>query len=941
MMTSRGREFRAYQAVALAVCLLALAGTADAAATGRIRGRVLDASTREPLIGANVVVEGTELGAATDAAGEYLVANVPAGRHDLVCSYIGYETQRKTGVVVIPDQTVTEDFGLGTGDRIQMGEVVVAGARDAIVRTVASTSRPMTDEEIAKLPVATLADIVKLQTGVVTSPVYGQHLRGGRPDEVAYYVDGVATSDPLFGYQAARVNPEATAEVVIISGGFDAEYGEAMSGIIQVITKEGKGRFKGRLKYTTDELLPGGLNFGDNRYEASLGGPVPGFARLRYFMSGELYFTDDYSPLKHKLSHQQRQDYKGTMKLTYSLPVNEGMRLTADGFAAREQFEMFPWDRENENHLGFRYNLDRFLSRRDRAKKADVSVNHMLSKTTFYTMRFNYFGDERTTAVRDLEREAEERNFGTRFWDDYVFKAEDTVKKDDSVLFRPMPGYVQQSQVNTNNPWGVYNLYYGAGDYRFFQMHWADVLTLKGDVTHNIGKVHEFKTGLELRKNYLHRRYNSLPWDPNPFVDSYDVEPINAAAFVQDRMDFEDLVVRAGLRLDYLAPLTRKRARPDVIEDTSTVAAETKFKLSPRLGVSFPITNKTKFRFSYGHFFQTPAYRYLFDNIGSAAYSRGNMIIGNPDLLAQQTIAYELGLEQEVSRYVVADLTAYYKDIFDLMGTRFQPAIPLGYFPLVNEEYGSVRGFEVGVQKALSDYWNARVSYGLSLARGTASYTYEWYYERYRYGTDPVTGMQMEPPRRDYALEFDERHNAKLSLGVDLPGDLKFIPLRDLSGTVLVSYGSGLPYTPREVGARGLNAGRQTAERNSARMPPRFAADLNAAKFFRVGGLKLGLTAVVTNLLNNQTVHWVYGATGLPDDDGYAATLSPANWGVTSDVTLLNPSLYNPVRDRNHDGYITDEEEYSAYKVGYLDFVNNPINYGAPRQIRVGVSLEF
>ena len=939
---SRPRAQYALAAVTTAaVCtILLLAGTASAASTGRISGKVVDSRSGEPLAGANIVVEGTELGAATDASGEYLISNVPVGTQVLVCSYISYETQRKTDVLVILDQTITEDFRLGPA-RIEVPVVEIKSTRATIVRTDPTTSRYMASEEIAKMPVATLADIVRLQAGVVTSPVYGQHIRGGRPDEVMYFVDGVATTDPLFGYSAARVNPEATAEVVVISGGFDAEYGEAMSGIIQVITKEGKEVASGRLGYVTDEVFPGALNFGDNRYELSLGGPMPGVKKLRYFMSGELYFTDDYNPLKYKLPHQQRQEYKATGKLTYSLPINDGMRITADGFMAREQYEMYLYDRENENHLGFKYNLDRFLSRRERVKTLNVSANHMLTKGTFYTLRVSYFRDERTQAVRDLGREAEERNYAVRFWEDYIFKAEDTVKKNDSVLFHIMPDYVQQSQVNTNNPWGVYNLYYGEGDYRFFQMNWSNVLTFKGDITHNVGKVHEFKTGIEVRSNSLHRRYNSLPWDPNPFVDAYDMKPVNSALFVQDRMDFEDLVVRAGLRLDYLDPAARKRARPDVIEDTTTVAATIKYKVSPRLGVSFPITTKTKFRFSYGHFFQTPSYRYLFDNIGTAAYLRGNQIIGNPDLLAQQTIAYELGLEQEISDQVVADLTAYYKDIFDLMGTRFQSAIPLGYFPLVNEEYGSVRGFEIGLQKVLSGYWSARASYGLSLARGTASQTYEWYYERYRYGTDPVTGLQMEPPRRDYALEFDERHNAKVSFSVDLPRDLAVVPLREFNGTFLVNFGSGLPYTPREVGARGLNAGRATAERNSARMPPRFWSDLNAAKYFTVGQMKLGISLVINNLFDNEMVQWVYGATGLPNDDGYAATLSPATWAVTSDINLLNTSLYNPVRDHNHDGYITDEEEFAAYKVAYLDFVDNPSNYGPPRQIKLGVNIGF
>ncbi len=920
------------------ILLLVIFSLTIAGETGRIRGRVVDAKTGEPLIGANVVVEGTMLGAATDINGEYLITNVPAGKQTLVVSYIGYQTQRRSDVLVIVDQTVTQDFRLSPGT-VEMGVVEVKGKREAIVRTDPTTSRYITTEEFTKMPVATLADIVRLQAGVVTSPAYGQHLRGGRPDEVMYYVDGVATSDPLFGYQAARVNPEATAEVVVISGGFDAEYGEAMSGIIQVITKEGKEFTQGRWRWTTDDVFPAPLDYGNNRYEASIGGPFPGIKPLRYFLSGELYFADDYNPMRYKLPHQNRQDYKFTSKLTYSLPLSEGLKLTADGYIAREQYELYPYDRESENHLGFKYNLDHFLSRRERVKKFNFSANHMLSKATIYTVRLSYFGNERMIGVRDLEREARERNYSFRFWEDYIFKAEDTVRKDSSVIFHPMPGYVEQSKSNTNNPWGVYNLFYGYGDYRYFQLHWADVFTLKADITHNVGKIHEFKFGGELRQNYLHRRYNSLPWDPNPFVDLYDVKPIGAALFIQDRMDFEDLVARIGLRFDYLDPLAYKRANPADIEDTTTVRASRKFKFSPRVGISFPIAARTKFRFSYGHFFQTPAYHYLYDNISSAAYARGNQIIGNVDLRAQQTIAYELGLEHLLSDVVVFDATAYYKDVLDLMGIRYQPAVPMGYYPVVNEEYGNIKGFELGLQKLASQYWNARVAYGLSFARGTASYAYEWYYERYRYGVDPVTGEEMEPPRRDYALDFDERHNVKFSVGCDFPGDFAFVPLRDFDAAVLFNYGSGLPYTPREV--RRLNAGRPTGERNSARMPPRFTTDANAAKYFRLGKLRLGFTCVVTNLFDSEIVQWVYGYTGLPDNDGYISTYSPANWVLDPDVTLLNFGKYHPVRDINHDGYLTDEEEYIAYKMAYLDFVNNPVNYGPPRQIRVGVIFEF
>lgn len=930
--------------ITLCLLLIALCSLLYAGETGRIIGRIIDAESKTPLVGVNVIVEGTTLGAATDERGNYLLSNVPAGNQSVTASYIGYEPTRIKDVLVISDQTVTVNFNLRP-TIIEVGPVEITAERQLLIRTQASTQRVITTAEFDKLPVGTLGAIVNLSPGVVTSPAYGTHLRGGRPDEVVYFVDGISTTDPMYGYSAARVNPQATAEVLVISGGFDAEYGEAMSGIIQVVTKEGRENTAARLKHTTDAFLPKAVNFGYNRTEFSVGGPTF-LPQLRYFLSGEAFFTDDYEPRKYKLPHHDRQDYKLTSKITYTLPIVAGLKLTADGFYARDQWNLYPYEREQSganNHIGFKYYLDHFLSRQERVRKGGIAANHMLSKNTFYTVRYGYFWDERVQAVRNLAKEESlGYTFGWKIWQDYQFKALDAVRDSADAIYYLAPYYSEQRNDVTNNPFGVSNLFYGKGDYRFFLLHGSTVHTLKADLTHNIGKIHELKTGLETRWSYLYRRYNSLPWDPNPFVDKYDYNPLNIATYLQNRMDFEDLVVRVGLRFDYLDPSVLKRANPNNIEDTTKVQALKKYKFSPRLAVSFPIGERTKFRFSYGHFFQTPPFRYLFENITDAAYRRGNMIIANPDLRAQQTVAYELGVEVLLTSMMSLDFTAYYKDIYDLVGVRFVKAVPLGYYPIVNEEYGNVRGVEIGFTKQLSNYWSSRLAYGLSMAKGTASYGYEWYYDRYAYGIDPISGEEMEPPKKDYALDFDERHSAKLDVGVDFPQDFIFIPARNLKATILFNYGSGLPYTPRERELRqGLNSGRPTAENNSARMPARFTADCKVSKgFVLTRKFKLNIVCDVTNLFNTKIVEWVYGYTGKPDDDGNADRYAPEQWANIPDVSLLS-SMYHPARDLDSNGLISDFEEYVSNKMAWKDFVDNPMNYGSPRQIRFGIDFEF
>jgi hypothetical protein len=225
------------------------------------------------------------------------------------------------------------------------------------------------------------------------------------------------------------------------------------------------------------------------------------------------------------------------------------------------------------------------------------------------------------------------------------------------------------------------------------------------------------------------------------------------------------------------------------------------------------------------------------------------------------------------------------------------------------------------------------------MARGTASYFSEWYYERYRYGIDPVTGHEMDPPKRDYFLDFDERHAVRADVSLQLPRDFSVAVMRDVQWTLLFSFGSGLPYSVREL-KQGLNSGRVIGENFSARMPPRYSVDTRLSKGVHLGPLAVSLVLDITNLFDFQNVEWVYGFTGKANDDGYAAIFSPADWAGNVPITVAS-GTYSPCRDLDHNGYITPEEEYNAYKTAYKDFVDNPNNYGAPRQVRLGISVEF
>jgi outer membrane receptor protein involved in Fe transport len=896
--------------------------TAYAGETGKIAGRVIDANTKEPLVGVNVVVEGTELGAATDATGHYLIINVPVGTYDVTASYVGYEPVRVKGVKVIVDQTTYVDFQLKpTVIEIQK-PVEVTAERPMIIKTAVQTTRIAGEEELKKLPLTVVTQLVNLQAGVVTHGGFA-HVRGGRYDEVLTLVDGISAVDPFYQIAYHRPPSAAVSEVSIITGGFDAEYGEAMSGVVQIIKKEGGEKHSGVLRYTSDDFLPSrALDFGYNFYQFSLSGPL--FSkRFRYAISGELMHTEDASPTKYKLQ-KPRDEYTGDIKLTYKLPKS---KFSLSYYTACYQWQAWA--------NSWKYWLDHYAAVRSFGDQLAVNFNTVLKENMILDLKAGYHYYDRLQTVRDKEYEKRDKSHILEklgLWDLYRFKSEDYVFKNpdglspESAVFKlwkDKDAKWTEYNVSDNNPWGV-PLFYCYGDYRLWHYRQSKTYDFKGDFTYIYKKIHEIKTGYEAKFYSLWLLENSLPWSSNPFWDAYKKYPWTFAYYLQDRADFGDLVVRAGLRLDMLNPASRYRKYGEDgrnVLDTTTTQAKIKYKISPRLGISFPVTEKMKFRFSYGHFFQTPTFTNLYESLFADIIQRGNIIVGNPDLNAQKTISYESGLEWQMSDFWGADITLFYKDIYDLVGTRPVPALPMGYTIITNVEYGRVFGFEVGLQKRLSNYWSGKLAYTFQIAKGTAAEAWQWY--TYNYQGIPFTQI-------DYYLDYDQRHVVNLDLGLSFPSDFVFIPLRDFDVGMIFNFGSGFPYTPTDV--RGTRIG----DLNSARMPATWNIDARLSKDIKIGHLTLSLFCDILNVTNRLNVTNVYSATGAPDWDGQVFVPGQFSWGQ-----IPGDAGYHPARDYNHDGWISQMERYDSYIKAREDAINNPGNYGPPRRVRVGIGFGF
>ena len=949
----------------LAVCglLLAVSGI-YAGETGRIVGQVIDAQTREPLVGVNVVIEGTESGAATDMQGKFLITNVASRRVNVTASYMGYESITKKDVLVILDQTITVDFQLNSTVIPIEKPIVVQAEREMVIRTAVATTRTISSEEFTRLPVNQLTQLVGLQAGVRQDDTRGwTHIRGGRYDDVSYLIDGVAARDAVYGvlWSSPKPTTEAISEIIVITGSFDPEYGEAMSGIVQAITKEGGLQTSSRVKYTTDKMFPNpDLNFGYNQVTWTLGGPIPSYDRMRYFLSTQFLKTDADRECLYKVP-SPRAEIAAEGKLTYNLPKNfpltrEGFKVTIDGHHSEYQWQGY-------SH-SYRYWLKGVFANRVRSNKANLHLNNMITSKLVWTFKTGIFNTELLRAPRDFELEANDTAGMAGFWHKsglwtrYKFMGEDWVfnnPRGDSIrgaLLNMYQGYqpsgnsadtiIYRYRVNghdttvyiggmkglgyraedltMNNPYGVPGLFYGDGN-QYFHYRTTQTKYIKGDLTWTPNKIHELKVGFDLTQYLMAEYTNQSPYDPNPFWEYYQAKPLTFATFLQDRADFEDLVVRGGIRFDYLDAKTTRRLFPESIGGTviirdSMVPVDKKYRISPRLGISFPLSERIKFRFSYGHFFKNPTFGDLFSSSQFSALDisrRPNTIVGNPDLAAEKTIAYEMGFDAQLSDVFAFDLTTYYKDVYDLSGTRIVQAIP-SYNMYYNVEYARIMGAEATFSKQLSDYWRASASYTYQIAKGTASTSTSQY--------------NNNPTQVDYPLDQDVRHQASADLSLSFPTDFRFMPMREFEASLLSRFSSGSPYTPTDI------RGTAIAENNSARMPASFTIDSRLNKIVHLGNFHINIFCDIYNLLNTEVVAAVFAMTGSASDRGRIFSLGEFSQGYR-----VGDPAYHPARDFNHDGYITQYEMYQSYLDAYNDRYTIPTYYGASRKIRFGISL--
>jgi len=862
--------------VLLAVTQIGISGT-----TGKITGRVVDGNTGEPLFGCNVLIEGSYLGAATDMNGDYFILNVPPGVYRLRATMIGYQRTIVENVQVSVDLTTRQDFTLAS-EVLEGEEVVVIAERPLIRKDITSASSRITASELESIPLETFEEVIQQQAGIVDG-----HFRGGRSGETLYMIDGMPATDPFQGDFAVNVENEAIQEMEVITGAFNAEYGTAMSGVVNIVTKDGSNDFHGGLNlytgqwFTThDEIFPNIRRFNPfsiNNIQASLSGAIIK-DRLFFYATGRWYEEEGrywgkyiFDPWDgfYKSPNEQEVFVTNDLQEIYRLSENIMSNPDADSVSFiltsgdSSWVAMNPYEKLNlqtkftwritdklslkynivtENPMnffenmtpmtyrdfnnGYRYNPRGTLTRQAYNYSQTVQLIHQLSSTTFYTMGLNRFSTSYKEYYFDDPNDERYGELASRSFD--------------------LPP-------NTFNIGGIENHHYDRN---------TTSLIFRGDLTSQINKRHQVKGGFELQSHQLRYKDNSFDLTTGLSQgDTLDVQPIQIAAYVQDKIEFQDIIVNVGLRMDYFDPRTKMPADPtdpniraplrswlvgmsrEELEKIWWEEVKPKVQLSPRLGLAYPITDQGVIHISYGHFFQIPNFEHLYTNpeweLASGTATVETM--GNPNLDAEQTISYELGLQQQLSSNLKMNLDYYVRDVRGWINRekRVQARDGRLYDQYINSEFAIIRGITFQMKKRFESGYSFSIDYTFQVAEGTAS--------------DPgagisrlASGKQVE--KQVLPLDWDRRHTLNGSVVIGNPG----------SWTVsfLGTIGSGLPYD-----ATSLNTPSPFL-RNDGRRPVYANVDFKATRTFRFFRINHTVYAKINNLFDILNETNVYGDSG-------------------------------------------------------------------------------
>lgn len=980
---------------------LLMAGT-----KGRIKGTVVDLQTGEALIGANVIVMGSSIGAATDANGEFLLMNLEAGTFDVRASYLGYQTITLTGVRVNADLTTYISFELPS-EEVQVGTVTIVAERPLIKKDATNAVRLTTSEDIDALPVRGVNNIIGANAGVVIQD-NGVYIRGGRIDEVGFYLEGVNVTNPQFGGRGINIAQDALEEIQVQAGGYTAEFGGANAGIVRQQLKSGGQQIRASFEYITDNITfkskddyfdgekrLGAYWYGYTEASAVLSGPL--FSnKVKFFTNVNYVHRRDRFPHSFpgidigEISDAITQD---TVNLVYPAGMtyhNQGQWLTFTGTLNFDLKPLLVRVSGMYTHSTFddqdTRNIRNFMNPRTPQHIRDdgslsLKLTHILSPTMFYELTAGYFFDHQTRQDPFLQDNWQIYGDSVANADaGWVWARSELDLSQDSRNGRYVHAYSPSVMGFTFRAPGYIDLGYRLRD--------RTNITVSGALNWMIGKTHSLKIGGEYQQFTMRQwafardqqvgfaqSFQNALVDPayagmteteiqtavavNQGVDNYGYDelgnvydgegynaphkPVFASAYIQDRIEYEDIILNLGLRYDYidvdnLQLVDPSRPELGVNENTGAIIAEgweevpTFSSVSPRIGISFPVTDQTVFHAQFGKFIQQTRLNDIYQGYQRTGYEfrQSYAFLGaiGKNIRPTRTTQYELGFTQQLTDFMSIDVTGYYKDIKGQVIFFEQPTAsgsPFGaYYTLINGDYATTKGLEFNLNMRRYERIAMNASLAFQDASGTGSNPYS---------NTGIVGAAVENtifyPKFIAPLDFSQALRANINI------DYRFGPndgpalLNDFGVSALLQYNSGHPYTAGD-GVPNLEndtRGRYPVEPlNASTTPSVFQVDLRIDKSFNIWDrLKANVYLRIVNLFDRQNVDNVFLRTGAADDNG----------------VLTDPQLVGTKIEEYGEQYV---EVYQAINGDYYeDYLAATLNYlyGAPRQIILGIRLEY
>jgi TonB dependent receptor/Carboxypeptidase regulatory-like domain len=918
------------------VGLLLHAAALSAQVDGGIAGRVRESASGRPLPGAQVLLDG-RVGAVADTAGAYRVRSVRTGWHRVAARLIGYRGVVLDSVFVPAASVVTLDFDLEQNP-LELEPIVVSAPYDAVLDPLATaTEQKITAADLRDLPVSSLEEALALSAGTV-----GTSYRGGRLGEESFILDGLGIKNRLdasSGGLGLSLPPDLLSEASLVTNGFSARYGQALSGLVNVVTRDPGDRWEGRLAYESDRPLGGELDRGLDRLALRAGGPIHG--KIGLVGALDLGARMDGDPVSAPAPTDPRDPRSSD---PYPLPHNSGELWTGAGklvapLGERATVRLLGIHTEDQRLLydpAFKYDAVFAPAQRLRGDLVSGHVQYVSDPRGLpFTVDLRAARFVREFVRGELDA-AVDYTIGAFTGSRFHFIGEELARSQTAGP-DPIPG-LTAPVATTGSPWGVPAFFLTGGSRGELGWNRFGETRLQLDVVLGGSAQADFYLGGEYTAQQVRtwqRAFGYLPVGSPlpeggavPEVARSTFSPRAAAAYAEGQLRIDDIAITGGLRYDQF----------DAGSDLASEARGAQRTLSPRFAISTVLSGAT-FVASYGRFAQAPDYQFLVDAAFDDTTRTGRFRRGNPNLGFEKASQYEFSVRVRPQRALSLRAGVYVKRLTGLVAS-----VPLGLNPdstvFGNADAGSVKGAELLVERDLEGGVGFRLAYTLQDAVATAT---DPFLLNRLIVVDPVTGDTTRPARAEFPLDFDRRHavtaigRARAPDGAG-PAVLGVRPLGGLEGAVILRLASGLPFSMSDSTGDSL-----VGLPNDARLPWTSSVDLLVRRSIRLGGAQGGVYLDVRNLFNRRNVVAVRRDTGLPTPDETAvALLAEAAYAANPEPIPYESARYRAYADVNGDGYVAGRDElFPMYLAAARDYTQPIFAYGTPRLARLGVELLF